>query len=116
MDQVCLVLPIKEGKCDAARDFMHELETERKAEYGVSERRIGIDKEAWYLSSSPAGDQLVAYMETPDFGHALETFSQSREPFDMWFKQRRDESTGLDLNHPPADMTLPEMLSSFIAV
>jgi hypothetical protein len=115
MDQVCLVLPIKQGKSDAARGFMHELETERKGDYAVSERRIGIDKEAWYLSSTPTGDQFVAYMETPDFGHALETFSQSRDPFDMWFKERLDESTGLDLNHPPSDMTLPELLSSFIA-
>jgi hypothetical protein len=115
MDQVCLVLPIKEGRSDAARTFMRELESERKAQYAVSERRIGIDKEAWYMASTPAGDQFVAYMETPDFGHALESFSQSRDPFDMWFKERLDESTGLDLNHPPAGMTLPELLSSYIA-
>lgn len=115
MDQVCLVLPIKEGKSDAARAFMRELESERKAEYAVSERRIGIDKEAWYMASTPAGDQFVAYMETPDFGHALASFSQSRDPFDLWFKERLDEATGLDLNHPPAGMTLPELLSSYIA-
>ncbi len=115
MDQVCLVLPIKEGRSDAARAFMRELESERKAEYAVSELRIGIDKEAWYMASTPAGDQFVAYMETPDFGRALESFSQSRDPFDMWFKERLDESTGLDLNHPPAGMTLPELLSSYIS-
>jgi hypothetical protein len=115
MDQVCLVLPIKQGKSVAARDFMHELEGERKADYAVSERRIGIDKEAWYMASTPAGDQFVAYMESPDFGHALEAFSRSRDPFDLWFKERLDESTGLDLNHPPAGMALPELLSSFIA-
>ena len=115
MDQVCLVLPIKQGKSDAARAFMNELETVRKGDYAVSERRIGIDKEAWYLASTPAGDQFVAYMETPDFGHALETFSRSRDAFDMWFKARLDESTGLDLNHPPQGMTLPELLSSYIA-
>ena len=36
-----------------ARDFMRELETQRKADYAVSERRIGIDKEAWYIASTP---------------------------------------------------------------
>ena len=56
MDQVCLVVPIKQGKSDAARAFMHELETERKGDYAVSERRIGIDKEAWYVASTPTGD------------------------------------------------------------
>ena len=115
MDQVCLVLPIMRGKSDAARAFMRELETERKDEYAVSERRIGIDKEAWYVASTPAGDQLVAYMESPDFGRALAAFSRSRDQFDLWFKERLDESTGLDLNHPPEDMTLPELLSSYIA-
>ena len=115
MDQICLVLPIKQGKSDAARAFMRELETERKVEYAVSERRIGIDKEAWYMASTPAGDQLVAYMETPDFGSALSQFSQSRDAFDLWFKERLDESTGLDLNHPPEGMTLPELLSSYAA-
>jgi hypothetical protein len=114
MDQICLVLPIKEGKSDAARAFMNELETERKEEYAVSERRIGIDKEAWYFAPF-RGNVLVAYMETPDFGHALAMFSASRDPFDLWFKERLDDATGLDLNHPPADMTLPELLSSYIA-
>lgn len=115
MDQVCLVLPITEGKREAARRFMRELERDRKQDYAASERRIGIDKEAWYMASSPSGDQFVAYMETPDFAQALELFSRSRDPFDMWFKERLDESTGLDLNHPPTDMTLPELLSSYIA-
>lgn len=115
MDQVCLVLPVKEGRSAVARDFMRELETDRKAEYAVSERRIGIDKEAWYLASTPTGDQLVAYMESPDFGRALTAFSRSRDPFDLWFKRQLDGATGLDLNHPPSDMTLPELLSSFIA-
>jgi hypothetical protein len=115
MDQVCLVLPIKQGKADAARAFMRELETARKDDYAVSERRIGIDKEAWYMASTPAGDQFVAYMETPDFGSALSRFSQSTDAFDLWFKARLDESTGLDLNHPPEGMTLPELLSSYMA-
>lgn len=115
MDQICLVLPVLEGRSLAARGFMQELETQRKAEYAVSERRIGIDKEAWYIASTPAGDQLVAYMETPDFGSALASFSASRDPFDVWFKRRLDESTGLDLNHPPEGMALPELLSSYVA-
>ena len=61
------------------------------------------------------GNLLVAYMETPDFAHALGLFSASKDPFDLWFKERLDDATGLDLNHPPADMTLPELLSSYIA-
>ena len=112
MNQICLVIPITPGKSDDARDFMRELEHQRKAVYDQSERRIGITKEVWYLARTPGGDQFVAYMETADFGKALSLFSASRDEFDMWFKRRLADSTGLDLNNPPA-MQLPELLSSY---
>ncbi len=113
MQQICLVIPVQEGMGDDARAFMRELEKERMDAYDLSERRIGIDKEVWFLAASPTGDQLVAYMETSDFGRALSLFSQSQEEFDLWFKKRLCDSTGLDLNHPP-EIRLPELLSSYV--
>jgi hypothetical protein len=68
----------------------------------------------WYLACTAGGDQFVAYMETSDFGKALSMFSASRDEFDMWFKRRLADSTGLDLNNPPA-MQPPELLSSYSA-
>ena len=93
---------------------VHELEGTRKNEYDQSERRIGIIKEVWYVASLPSGDHFIAYMESPDFGNALNMFSQSRDAFDMWFKQRLADATGVDLNNPPP-MELPEMLSNYAA-
>jgi hypothetical protein len=112
MEQICLVIPIYDDKHGVAREFMRELEQERKDEYAASEQRIGIDKEVWYIADVPGGRQFVAYMETLDFANALGMFSQSRDPFDVWFKERLLEATGLDLNHPP-EMELPELLSSY---
>jgi hypothetical protein len=60
------------------------------------------------------GDQFVAYMETADFGKALSLFSTSRDEFDVCFKRRLADSTGLDPNNPPP-MQLPELLSSYSA-
>jgi len=114
MDQICLVVPVLPGRTADARDFMRALEGDRKADYQHSERRIGIVKEAWYLARTPAGDQLVAYMESPDFSKALSMFSQSHDEFDQWFKQRLADATGLDLNTPPS-APLPELLSSYAA-
>ncbi len=114
MDQICLVLPIHQRKSDAARAFMHELETSRKAEYDESERRIGITKEVWYLAPLPSGDHLVAYMESEDFSKALQMFVSSRDDFDLWFKGMLFDSTGLDLNQPPAG-PLPQLLSRYAA-
>jgi hypothetical protein len=112
VEQICLVIPIYDDKLDVAREFMRELEQERKAEYAASERRIGIDKEVWYIAAVPGGRQFVAYMETLDFLNALGMFSQSRDPFDVWFKDRLCAATGLDLNHPP-EMELPELVSVY---
>ena len=114
MDLVCLVIPILPGKTDAARNFFRELETERKTEYDRSERRIGITKEVWCLAQLLAGDRLVVYMESPDFGNATRLFSQSQDDFDVWFKRCLADATGVDLNNPP-EMRLPELLSSYQA-
>lgn len=114
MDQICLVVPVIPGKTADARDFMRELEGDRNPEYQRSEQRTGIVKEAWYLARTPAGDQLVAYMESPDFPKALSMFSQSQDGFDLWFKHRLADATGLDLNTPPSG-PLPELLSSYSA-
>jgi hypothetical protein len=114
MDQICLVISVLQGKSDDARDFMRELEESRKADYGRSEQRIGITKEVWYLAHLNGSDALVAYMESQNFGEALTRFSQSQDEFDLWFKRRLADSTGVDLNNPP-EMTLPELLSSYEA-
>jgi hypothetical protein len=115
MQQICLVLPVVSGGGADAREFMRELEESRKPEYARSEERLGITKEVWYLALLPAGEVLVAYMETDDFGAALGRFSQSRDDFDMWFKRRLADVTSIDLNDPP-EMTLPELLSSYSAL
>lgn len=114
MDQICLALPVLPGKSEAARAFLGELDTTRQRDYDTSERRIGITKEVWYLAALPAGDHLIGYMESADFGRALGMFSASREEFDVWFKRRLQAVTGADLEAPPAG-TLPELLSRYEA-
>jgi hypothetical protein len=112
VDQICLVVPVQPGKTDVARDFMRELEETRKDEYDRSEQRIGITKEVWFLAPGASGDQLVAYMESGNFQNAFEQFVASQDSFDLWFKQRFADATGIDLNNPP-EMTMPELLSSY---
>jgi hypothetical protein len=93
---------------------MRELEVARKADYAASERRIGISKEVWFLAPLSDSGQLVGYMESDDFNTSLGQFVQSQEEFDLWFKRRLADCTGLDLNTPPAG-PMPELLSSYSA-
>ncbi len=115
MDHVCVVFPLLPGKTEDARAFQRELETERKADYARSERAIGIIKEHWFLAALPSGDHLVVYMESQDFGRALAQFGASRDPFDVWFKGRLAEVSGVDLGDLPPGMQLPELVSSYEA-
>jgi hypothetical protein len=110
-----LALPILPGKTDDARAFQRDLDTERKADYDRSERRIGITKEVWYIAFLPSGDHLIAYMESEDFNRALGMFVQSQDAFDQWFKLRLAEVTGVDMNNLPPDMQLPELVSRYEA-
>jgi hypothetical protein len=116
MDHICLALPLLPGKSAEARTFLQQLDASRRMEFDASERRIGITKELWYLAKLPSGDHLIAYMESKDFGSALQGFVGSKDSFDMWFKAQMQNVTGVDLNNPPADLAPAEMLSHYDVV
>jgi hypothetical protein len=115
MDNVCVVFPVLPGRTADARAFMRELDGPRMADYARSEQAIGITKELWFLASLPSGDALVGYMEAGAFGPAVAQFGASSEPFDVWFKDRMREVTGVDLGNLPADFRPPELLSRYEA-
>src|SRR5580658_4382992 len=101
MEQVCFALPIMVGKTANARAFLSALDGPRKAEFDRSERRIGIVKESWFLQNLEQYDVLIVYMESRNVPDSLQQFALSRDPFDLWFKSRMLEITGVDLNNPP---------------
>jgi hypothetical protein len=115
MDHICMVIPVTSGKSAAARAFLQQLDGAKRSDYDASERRIGITKEVWFLAAGAAGDQLVGYMESADFGRALTSFVGSRDPFDLWFKEQMHAVTGVDLNNPPATLAPAELLSAYAA-
>jgi hypothetical protein len=111
VDHICLVVPVIPGKEDDVRAFYEEVEA-RKEEYDESEQRLGITKEVAWLAPVEGGSATVIYIESDDFEQAFSKFVQSQEGFDLWFKQRVLDVSGLDLNNPP-EMALPEVLSVY---
>jgi hypothetical protein len=65
MDQICLVVPLLPGRTAEARDFVRDLQTGPNADYQLSEQRIGIVKEAWYLAPTSRGRSAGAAAATP---------------------------------------------------
>jgi hypothetical protein len=102
MDTTCFALPVLPGMTASARTFLQELEGQRRDSYALSERRLGIEKEVWALQQTPQGDLFAVYIESPDVGRAFAQSARSLDAFDQWFKRQVAETTGADLNTPPA--------------
>ena len=102
MDQTLFALPILPGKTAAARAFLQEMGGPRKQELAACGDSVGIAKETWAIQQTPHGDLLVAYMAGEDLAHAFQEFAVSQSEFDRWFKRQVQETTGADLNTPPA--------------
>jgi hypothetical protein len=111
MEYALFTIPIISGKTDAARGFLSELEEKRKPDYAVSERRLGITKEVWALQSGPDGDRYVIFFQSENIPASVTQFIGSKDGFDLWFKERVKDSTGIDLNQP-----LPGPLSEILSV
>jgi hypothetical protein len=58
-------------------------------------RAVVMEQVCLVIPVQPGRDAMVAYMETKDFANALRLFSQSQDEFDVWFKRRMAEATGV---------------------
>ncbi len=109
-----MTLPIKPGKTASARSFAQDCLGSRFAEFDASERRIGIPIENWYLQRIGGAEFFTALLEGPDLNASLAAFIASQDPFDLWFKARFSEITGVNLNAgPPAAEAVAETLVEY---
>jgi hypothetical protein len=95
MQHFCIAFPIQPGRTRALNDFVETI-TERWSEYEDFQNRSGVQKVAWFLQSSPDGDQLLIYNEGEDFVRLARDFGASTHPFDDWFAQQLQDITGVD--------------------
>jgi hypothetical protein len=52
---------------------------------------------------------VLVWFEAPDIEKGFATLAESKEPFDVWFRQQVQEINGVDLAAPPTDAP-PEVL------
>jgi hypothetical protein len=71
-------------------------------------------EEAWFLQNTDEGDIVIAVLATADPERAARTYAESSEPFDVWFKQRVIELSGVDPNRTPLGPP-SEQIFDFIA-
>jgi hypothetical protein len=91
--------PVLPGKEDDARTFAQET-LDRREEFDTSQARIGVTREEWALQREPTGSLVNVRFECDDVEGAFAGLGQSSESFDVWFRERVLEITGVDLAAP----------------
>jgi hypothetical protein len=79
--------------------FIGELRSKPEATRSFYERHHA--EEAWFLQYGEDGPIVIAVLATDDPERAAKTYAESTEPFDVWFKQRVIEVSGVDPNKTP---------------
>lgn len=79
--------------------FVGELRDRPEDTRGFYERH-GVE-EAWFYQNTDDGDIVIAVLATDDPERVARTYQESTEPFDVWFKQRVIEVSGVDPNQTP---------------
>ena len=100
--------PVLAGKEDDVQKFAQET-MGRSEEFSASQKRGGVTKEEWSLQQSPMGALVLVHFEAPDIEKAFATLAQSSEDFDVWFRGRVMEVSGVDLAAEP-DGPPPEII------
>ena len=77
--------------------------------YQYSQKRGGLTKEEWSLQQTPMGSLILVQFEAADIEKAFATLGQSSDDFDVWFRGRVLELTGVDLAAEP-DGPPPEII------
>lgn len=75
---------------------------ERKDALAALRKKVGLTKEDAWPQSTPMGDFAVVYWEASDIGKVFQHFMKSRDPFDVWFREKAlGEVHGMDAPLPP---------------
>ena len=100
--------PVLSGKEDEARRFAQET-LDRRDEFEASQRRLGATKEEWSLQQTPMGSLVVVRFEADDVAATFAGLARSDDAFDVWFRERANEISGVDLGEPMPG-PLPEII------
>lgn len=92
--------PVLPGKADEVRKLAQET-LGRGEEFSASQKKSGIPREEWALQETPMGDLVLVRFECDDVEASFARLATSTDDFDVWFRGRVLEISGVDLAAPP---------------
>lgn len=104
--------PVLPDKDDDGRKFAEE--TLSRGGFDRVQGEAGITKEEWALQQTPMGSLVLVRFEAPDIEAAFARLASSTDEFDVWFRERVKEITGVDLA-APSDAPPPEIILDWSA-
>jgi hypothetical protein len=105
--------PVLPGKADDARKLAQDT-LARRDEFTDSQKKSGVTKEEWSLRETPMGALIVVRFECADIEKSFARLAESTDAFDVWFRERVREVSGVDLGTPSEDQP-PEIILDWTA-
>ena len=103
-----IVTPILDGKVDAWKQWIADLQGSRSNDLTDMNKRYGLTVHSAWLAQTPSGAVVVAIHEGPGSGEFMPKLAPSLNEFDIMFKQKLLEVHGMDVNQPPPG-PMPEL-------
>ncbi len=111
VESIIMALPILTGKTEAVKEMFRVVKEQKWADYKRVQKQQGIEKERDFLQVTPTGDFLLIYMESKNIQKTFDTFTASKDPFDLWYIEEMKKNIGVDFSQPSGP--LPEMLIAY---
>ncbi len=108
------VSPVRPEKKARLREWFAELKGPRARETTAYLERAGLARQAWFLESTPAGDQLITFALAEDPREWRRGLAFSRHPFDRWLKSSLEELTGAAYDVQAGGMLPPAPKSELV--
>ena len=103
MPVMMLSAPLLPGE-EEWRRFVQEVIEERLSEYEQLRQRLGIRNESVWLARTNAGETVIAHLKAEAPEWVAPALTTSRDPFDVWFKERLLEFHGHAYESAPKRM------------
>jgi hypothetical protein len=101
MQQVVRAFPVLNGREAEMRQFLNELQGERKPETDAFYKRYGVARETAYLQKTDGGTILIVVTDIDDADRGFTEYGASTADFEAWFKGRVQTISGINLNDAP---------------
>ena len=90
------ILRVLPGKTSEFIDFICDVRAGRVEEHGVSRDRVGLEVERVWLEPTASGDVIIMYYEGKDPAKSMRMLEKSTEDYDLWYRDRLHDITGVD--------------------